>query len=322
MSRRSASSARRRRDRSGAEDEDLGAATDVPQHALLAALQLEVGDSTARSAGTSSRRLGLAVLVGIRNVLRQRNLHDTNVAPTVSDTASAVRATAAHGPLHRRDATRPRRPEMGRAGSRFGRNVPLDKTWPSSDPGQEDPEPPPGEPRAAHPRPVPACHHGERARRRVAPVHDPRLVQPRARDASNAWTVKLEEGDDWRAADGHSEDAGRPYAAERRRRPPADVHQSRVSVVGRVLLYGTSPKVQKALRAGKDGKLKMRDDGLLDLPKDPKLDPAGPGLVAGRCADGDDLRPGAQRHLRPPPDEYPSWTDEEIFQRRASSTRR
>ena len=30
---------------------------------------------------------------------------------------------------------------MGRAGSRFGRNVPLDKTWPSSDPGQEDPSP-------------------------------------------------------------------------------------------------------------------------------------------------------------------------------------
>ena len=76
------------------------------------------------------------------------------------------------------------------------------------------------------------------------------------------------------------------------------------------------PRVQKALRAGKDGKLKMRDDGLLDLPKDPKLDPTRvPGwwlgvalmatiFVREHNAICDRLR-----------DEYPSWTDEEIFQR-------
>jgi hypothetical protein len=82
-------------------------------------------------------------------------------------------------------------------------------------------------------------------------------------------------------------------------------------------LYGASMEQQQFVRQGtKDGKLRIRDDGLLDLPDDPRLDPTQvPGwwlgvalmatiFVREHNAICDRLR-----------QEYPLWSDEDIFQR-------
>src|SRR4051812_2899169 len=72
--------------------------------------------------------LGLLVLIGVRNNLRQRNLYDTDHLPSVD-----VPPVGPWKPEYRTQRTADgtyndlRHPEMGRAGSRFGRNIPLDK---------------------------------------------------------------------------------------------------------------------------------------------------------------------------------------------------
>ncbi|MGH3094242.1 MAG: peroxidase family protein, partial [Gaiellaceae bacterium] len=89
-----------------------------------------------------STPLGLAALVGIRNVLRQRNLHDTNDAPTVDARpvppfeARLLASRTADGTYN--DLADP---AMGRAGSRFGRNVPVDRTFPEPEPHVLEPSP-------------------------------------------------------------------------------------------------------------------------------------------------------------------------------------
>src|SRR6478752_908243 len=75
--------------------------------------------------------LGLLALIGIRNTLRQENLKDTSRLPT-SDPVQAP-------PFEDRFYTE-RTPDgswndlvhgvMGMAGTRFGRNVPIEDTWP------------------------------------------------------------------------------------------------------------------------------------------------------------------------------------------------
>ena len=79
--------------------------------------------------------LGLAVLVGLRNTLRKQNLHDTSGQPAVN--------TPPVGPPDPRNRSRRtadgtyndlEQPSMGMAGSRFGRNVPIEHTFPDPDP--------------------------------------------------------------------------------------------------------------------------------------------------------------------------------------------
>ncbi len=77
--------------------------------------------------------LGLANLVGVRNVLREHNLHDTTRQPTVNgveapewDERFATQRTV-DGSWN--DLANP---TMGMAGTRFGRNVPIAHTWPDT----------------------------------------------------------------------------------------------------------------------------------------------------------------------------------------------
>lgn len=75
--------------------------------------------------------LGLLALIGIRNTLRQENLQDTSRLPAIAPTQAP--------PFEERFKTE-RTPDgswndlvhgdMGMAGTRFGRNVPLEATWP------------------------------------------------------------------------------------------------------------------------------------------------------------------------------------------------
>lgn len=71
--------------------------------------------------------LGLAVLVGLRNILRQQNLHDTTSLPSVDGaqakpfTSDVLTGRTPDGSYNDLD-----NPTMGMAGTRFGRNVPLE----------------------------------------------------------------------------------------------------------------------------------------------------------------------------------------------------
>ena len=75
---------------------------------------------------------GLAVLIGVRTILRQNNLHDPSTvvpivgAPPVPErTGQHLVARSVDGTYNDLDF-----PAMGRAGARFGRNIPLDQVLP------------------------------------------------------------------------------------------------------------------------------------------------------------------------------------------------
>ena len=79
--------------------------------------------------------LGLAVLVGLRNTLRKHNLHDTSGQPAV-DTPPVRPPDPRNRSRRTADGTYNdlEQPAMGMAGSRFGRNVPIEHTFPEPEP--------------------------------------------------------------------------------------------------------------------------------------------------------------------------------------------
>ena len=190
---------------------------------------------------------------------------------------------------------------MGRAGSRFGRNVPFERTFPRPEPGLQEPSP--------------------RLVSRELLTRDPfvpatsvnALVAPWLQfmirdwfshgrgDASNTWTIRLEDDDPWPVKPMEiprtPPDPTRPPDGDEF--PPTylntESHWWDASQ-----LYGSSLEMQKFLRSGDDGKLRIREDGLLPIPPDEAARPdAGAGLLARDRADADHLHPRAQRDLRP-----------------------
>jgi Animal haem peroxidase len=77
--------------------------------------------------------LGLLVLVGLRNILRRRNLHDTTSLPSTGGaqagplTPEVLTGRTQDGSYNDLD-----HPTMGMAGTRFGRNVPLEAGYQES----------------------------------------------------------------------------------------------------------------------------------------------------------------------------------------------
>jgi hypothetical protein len=265
-----------------------------------------------------STPLGLAVLVGIRNVLRQRNLHDTNDAPTVdappvppfeTRLLTSRSADGTHNDLSD--------PAMGRAGSRFGRNVPVARTFPEPEPGLLEPNP--------------------RLVSRELLTRDP--FQPATSvnalvaawlqfmirdwfshgrgDAGNTWTIRLDDDDAW-----PEKPMQIPRTPRDPTRPPGGDEFAPTYINSEShwwdasQLYGTSIELQRFLRAGEDGKLRIREDGLLPIPTEPELDPTrvpgwwlGLGLmqtifIREHNSICDRLRAG-----------YPSWSDDDLFER-------
>ena len=265
------------------------------------------------------RWLGLLDLVGLRNVLRRENLHDTYAAPAV-DVAPVppfeerfVTERSADGSYNDLDD-----PAMGRAGRRFGRNIPFDKGWPD-------------EARLLDPNP--------RVISRELLVRPEGGFKPAVTvntiaaawlqfmirdwfghgkgDAANAIEVELPEGDDWPAppliVPRTPPDPTRPAGSTGH--PPTFVN-SESPWWDASQLYGTRLETQRFVRSGEDGKLRLGPDGLLAIPDDPKHDPGNePGWWLGlemlftlffreHNAICDRLRA-----------EYPTWSDEELFQR-------
>ena len=85
--------------------------------------------------------LGLATLAGIRNTLRKENLHDTAAAPSfpLPDLPMDERYRTARTPDGTfNDLSNPR---MGAAGTRFGRNFPIEYSYPEPEPAIMSPNP-------------------------------------------------------------------------------------------------------------------------------------------------------------------------------------
>ena len=87
--------------------------------------------------------LGLATLAGIRNTLRKENLYDTAAAPSLpaadlptDDGRRYLTARTPDGSYN--DLSNPR---MGAAGTRFGRNFPIEHTYPEPEPSILTPNP-------------------------------------------------------------------------------------------------------------------------------------------------------------------------------------
>jgi Animal haem peroxidase len=264
--------------------------------------------------------LGLLVLVGLRNLLRKHNLHDTSglaavdtppVPPFDPSLETARNPDGTHNDLQH--------PSMGMAGSRFGRNIPIERTFPESVSDLLDPSPREVS-RILLTRPDGQIQAAEAANALVAA-----WLQFMIRDwfshgkspTDHPWQIQLADDDSW---------PQRPMRIMRTRPDPtrpagtADLAPTYVNTEtpwwDGSQLYGNSKELQELRRARSDGKLRIGPDGLPPHPTDPEHDPTRvPGFWLGLAllhnlfalehnAICDRLRA-----------EYPSWSDDELFER-------
>ncbi|GGY93255.1 putative peroxidase [Streptomyces olivaceoviridis] len=260
--------------------------------------------------------LALLTLVGLRDNLRRKNLFDTGSYPSRDlpevgpPNVQNLTCRTADGTYN--DLADPR---MGMARSRFGRNVPPDRACPEPEPGLLSPSP----------REV---SRALLTRHAFVPAESVNALvaawlQFMVRDwvshgqgtMDRPWHLDLSDDDPWPAPpmliprtipdptrpDGHD---GLPPTFLNENSPWWDASQ----------LYGNNLDEQRSLRTGQGGRLRVPDGPL--FPDDPDKDPAAvPGFWVGL----------AMMHLvfllehnaicDALHDAYPTWSDEELFQR-------
>ena len=279
-------------------------------------------------AGLIDRRVGwdklpkavsLGVLVGLRDTLRKFNLYDTEVVPS-----SNLPPLAPPAPEHLVERTLDGtyndlgEPRMGAAGTRFGRNIPLSAIVRDS---REDKLRP-------SPREVSRALMTRQSLIEATSVNAlvAAWLQFMIRDwfshgkspTDNPWEVRLAPDDDWpddpmvimRTMD----DPTRPASATDD--PPTFINTSS-HWWDASQIYGTTPQYQAFVRTGKSGKLRVEPDGSLPMP---------PGKTDGNPSE----EPGFWIGLAMLQNvftlehnavcdmfagHYPTWTDDEIFQR-------
>ena len=258
------------------------------------------------------RPLGVITLVGLRNRLREQNLYDTGAGgakPAANDGATNVRsADGSYNDLER--------PAMGMIGARFGRNVPLDRTYPEEEPGLLEPSP-----RLVSRK---LLTRDEFKPATIVNVLAAAWLQFEVHDwfshgknlADRPFQVELDEDDPW---------AERPMSIERTRNDPfpdgdggattwvtADSHWWDGSQI-----YGSEPAVSAALREGNGGRLRLDQDGQLPRDLDDKLDLSG---VAGNFWLGLALLHTVFSHEHNAianrlAAEHPDWGDDQLFEK-------
>src|SRR5438046_962089 len=219
--------------------------------------------------------LAMPVLIGLRNVLRKKNLYDTGRGPLdrpdIDDHPRYLTARTLDGTFNDLDD-----PLMGSLGSRFGRNVPLELTVREPDDKLLEP----------NPRVVsrelltreefqPATTLNLLAGAWIQfEVHD--WFSHGKNETENPWVVPLEADDPW---------PEHPMEIPRTRRDPSasldgpptfvtdDTHWWDGSQV-----YGRDPAFAGALRTGEHGKLRIDEHGLPPKDLEAHIDPSG---VAG-----------------------------------------
>jgi choline dehydrogenase-like flavoprotein len=261
--------------------------------------------------------LGLAVLVGVRNVLRRHNLHDTShIASTGAPDPPPFEAeylTSRTVPGAYNDLDEP---GMGMAGTRFGRNIPLDKVDREPDERLLDPSPRVVSRRLLTRDPFQAATTVNTLACAWLQFMIKDWFSHGVGDIENSWEIELEPGDEW-----HEDPMRIPRMVADPTRPPdspgpvtfinADTHWWDGSQI-----YGTNAEQAQFVRSGQDGKLAIGANGRAPLPDDPALNPATvPGWWLGLSllrtiftlehnAICDRLRA-----------DFPAWSDETLFQR-------
>jgi hypothetical protein len=223
-----------------------------------------------RAASTLDRRFGwdrlprpvaVLALVGIRSRLRRENLYDTETVhplpPAGEPPERALRARTLDGSYN--DLATPR---MGAIGARFGRNVPLDRTFPEQEPGILEPSPR-------------VVSRELLTRRELIPATTLNLLAgawlqfevhdwfSHGKNEEAVWEVPLAEGDDW------TENPMRiprtrvdPTSDDDPTTPPtyvtADSHWWDASQI-----YGSEQGFADAIRSGEGGRLRLDERGLL-----------------------------------------------------------
>jgi hypothetical protein len=262
--------------------------------------------------------LGLLILLGLRNILRQHNLYDTTQEPAINQPSiepmqarylTARTADGTHNDLQN--------PAMGMAGSRFGRNVPIEYTYPEPEPAILSP----------NPRTVSL---ELLTREQFQPATTVNLlaaswVQFMVRDwfshgkspKENPWQIALTEDDPWpdHPMKIYRVPADPTRPASSRSLPPTHLN-TETHWWDASQLYGSSTEQQALRRSGRDGKLLIGDNGLLQLPADPALNPA---MVPGWWLGLEMLVTLFTQEHNAICDrlcaEYPHWSDDDLFER-------
>jgi hypothetical protein len=220
---------------------------------------------------------GLAELIGIRDTLRQQNLVDTSRLPSVDPVQpppynqSYLTARTADGSWNDLE-----HPEMGMANTRFGRNVPLEDTWPDQ-----------SRMMTPNPREISlklmtrdTFNPATAGNALIAAwlqfmLHD--WIKHGTSPTENPWVVPDVTDDDWpsppvvvmRVAPDPTSPADSPL-------PPTHLNVNTHWWDGSSI-YGNDLQQQRFLREGSGGRLRVVD-GMPPIPSDPQDDPA---LVPG-----------------------------------------
>lgn len=258
--------------------------------------------------------LGLAVLVGLRRVLRRENLHATSPAdapaPPPVD-ASYLTARTVDGSYN--DLSDPM---MGTRNSRFGRNVPLDRARPEQPPELLEP----------NPRDV---SRQLLTRRHFIPVPSLNVlaaawIQFMVKDwfshgdgdPTRTWDLPLADDDPWFERPMRILRTLPDRTAPRGDGAPSTFVNTETHWWDASQIYGTSTEMQMLRRTKQDGHLVIGADGRLLLPDDPDLDPS---LVPGWWLGLNVFASLFVREHNAVCDRlkaaYPSSSDEELFQR-------
>jgi Animal haem peroxidase len=202
--------------------------------------------------------VAMLVLIGLRNILREKNLYDTGRGaldkPDVSDHPRYLTARTLDGTFNNLDD-----PLMGSLGSRFGRNVPLSATVKETNPLEPSPRLISRE-LLTRKEFIPATTLNLLAGAWIQfEVHD--WFSHGKNETENPWLIQLDPDDPWpenpmqiaRTRSDPSGDLGGPptFVTD-------DTHWWDGSQV-----YGRDPAFADALRSGEHGKLKIDEQGLI-----------------------------------------------------------
>ncbi len=218
------------------------------------------------------RPVGGARLVALRNELRKKNLYDTEEPPHPKRKgavpAEAVSARTSDGTFNDLSC-----PMMGSAGTRFGRNVPLRETIPDT-----------ANMLTPNPRTVslelftrttfqPATILNVMAAAWIQfMVHD--WFVHKKGDPADAHEIPLRDGDRWPERPMRLPKTPVDPRPAGSKRPPAYVNENSHWWDGSQV-YGSTGEVQKTLRTGQDGKIKVGADGRLLVDKATDLEITG-----------------------------------------------
>jgi len=263
--------------------------------------------------------LGLLVVIGLRNILRQQNLHDTSSLPTQNPVQPGPKTTAT---LSGRTADGSyndlQRASMGMAGTRFGRNIALSEAYQEAAADLMSP----------NPRTVSrelltrTAFQPATSLNMLAAAWIQFMVKDWFShgdgDPDHAYELPLARDDPWpQPPFTVLKTLGDPTRPQGSEGPPTYInHETPWWDASQIYGGGIDPRDRLPRRSGTDGKLIVGPDGRLMFPDDAKVSPDRvPGWWLGLemmftlfVLEHNAVCDALQRV-------YPGWTDDELYQR-------